>query len=92
MERREAKLMTPTTHTLMLSCRGVMLVVLLIAYVLGQADAIDDVLSYKSLVLGSLSSGERVSGRVRHAHPLRPDTMSSNASTQHTLSACHSQK
>jgi hypothetical protein len=27
--------------------------------------AIDDVLSYKSLVLGSLSSGERVSGRVR---------------------------
>ena len=33
--------------------------------VLGGAGASDDVLSYKSLVLGSLSSGERVSGRVR---------------------------
>jgi hypothetical protein len=31
---------------------------------LDRAGAIDDILSYKSLVLGSLSSGERVSGRV----------------------------
>ena len=38
--------------------------------VLSGAGAIDDVLSYKSLVLGSLSSGERVSGRVRISPPM----------------------
>ena len=38
--------------------------------VLSGAGAIDDVLSYKSLVLGSLSSGERVSGRVRISPPI----------------------
>ena len=36
-----------------------------IVCVLRGVGAIDDLLSYKSLVLGSLSSGERVSGRVR---------------------------
>ena len=36
----------------------------LAACALGGAGAIDNVLSYKSLVLGSLSSGQRVSGRV----------------------------
>ena len=41
-----------------------LLVALLGACALDTAGAIDDILSYKSLVLGSLSSGERVSGRV----------------------------
>ena len=43
---------------------AVLLMALLGAGALGGAGANDDILSYKSLVLGSLSSGERVSGRV----------------------------
>jgi len=45
------------------SC-SVRLLVLLGTCAIGGVGALDDILSYKSLVLGSLASGERVSGRV----------------------------
>ena len=50
-----------------------LLIALLGACALDRAvdGAMDDILSYKSLVLGSLSSGERVSGRVSGRRDLR---------------------
>jgi len=53
---------TQLRRGLPLSCGP--LIALLGVCALDRAGAIDDILSYKSLVLGSLSSGERVSGRV----------------------------
>lgn len=46
-------------------CARALLLLACTAQALLLAGAIEDVLSYKSLVLGSLSSGERKSGRVR---------------------------
>ena len=55
------------------ACGVGLLIALLGACALDRAvdGAMDDILSYKSLVLGSLSSGERVSGRVSGRRDLR---------------------